>query len=333
VFGFAPITFAVLKVGKLFYYCFVAFFCLFEMSIIVLGELAALGAAFCWAIAPILYRQALFKTNPVSANIVRCVTNAFVMLFLLVALGKVGALTGLPLNVVAIVVVSGVIGLGIGDTLYLLGLKSVGVSVAVPLAATYPLFSLVWATVLLGEPVTALAIAGAVLILVGIWLLSRDKNGQAALSKGRLALTGVAVSLTTAFVWSVSITLMNVAVTMPGVNSIDANYAIITTRIAAMALILLLLAPVIDRNRGFLKMKRKTILLLCLGGLVANAIGWLLMNYSFLNILEAQAVPISSTTPLFSALAGFVLFREKVTVNRVFGAVIIVAGVVLIFLV
>jgi drug/metabolite transporter (DMT)-like permease len=328
-----PITFAVLKFGKLFYFRLAAFFCLFEMGSVGLGEFAALGAAFCWAIAPILYRQALFRANPVSANIVRCVTNASVMLLLLVALGKLGALTSLPLNVVAIVVVSGVIGLGVGDTFYLYGLQSVGVSVAVPLAATYPLFSLVWATFLLGEPVTVLAIAGAVLILVGIWLLSRDKNGQTPLTKGRFALTGVAVSLATAFVWSVSITLMNEAVTMPVVSSLDANYAIITTRVAAMALILMLLAPLIDRNRGFLKMKRKTVLLLCLGGLVANAIGWLLMNFSFLNILAAQAVPISSTTPLFSALAGFVLFREKVTVNRVLGAIIIVAGVVLIFMV
>jgi drug/metabolite transporter (DMT)-like permease len=209
----------------------------------------------------------------------------------------------------------------------------VGVSVAVPLAATYPLFSLVWATFLLGEPVTALAIVGAVLILVGICLLSREKNGKTALVKGRLALTGVAVSLATAFVWSVSITLMDAAVTLPGLNSLDANYAIITTRVAVMALIFILLAPVIDRSRGFLKMKRKTILLLCFGGLVANAVGWLFMNYSFQNILEAQAVPISSTTPLFSALAGFILFRERITIRRVLGAVIIVAGVVSIFMV
>ncbi len=37
------------------------------------------------------------------------------------------------------------------------------------------------------------------------------------------------ISLATAVVWSVSITLMDVAVTMPGVSSFDANYAIITT--------------------------------------------------------------------------------------------------------
>jgi drug/metabolite transporter (DMT)-like permease len=152
-------------------------------------------------------------------------------------------------------------------------------------------------------------------------------------AKGKPALKGVIVSLATAVVWSVSITLMDVAVTTPGVNNIDANYAVITTRIAAMAMFMLALSPALDRDHGFLKMKRSTLIELCVGGLVANGLGWLLMSYSFLNILEAQAVPISSTTPLFSAIAGFVLFHEKMTVNNVLGAIVVVAGIFLIFIV
>jgi drug/metabolite transporter (DMT)-like permease len=57
------------------------------------------------------------------------------------------------------------------------------------------------------------------------------------------------------------------------------------------------------------------------------------MNYSFLNIAEAQAVPISSTTPLFSMLAGFMFFREKLTRNNTLGALLVVLGVVMIFIV
>jgi len=303
------------------------------MSGAILGELAALGAALCWAVSPILYRQALFKTKPLSANIVRCATNAAIMVVLLVAFGWWSSVASLPLGVVAIVIVSGVFGLGLGDTLYLYGLKSAGVSVAVPLAATYPLFSLFWTTVLLGQPVTVTIVSGALVILVGIWLLSRERNGEAALVKGRLALTGAAVSLAAAAAWSVSVTLMGVAVKMPGVNSFDANYAIVTVRIAALAVLFMMFAPLIDRNRGFLKLKRRTIIELTIGGLVANALGWLLMNYSFLNIPQAQAVPISSVTPLFSALAGFLLFREKATVNRVLGAIVVVMGVILIFII
>ncbi len=298
----------------------------------MLGEFAALGAAFCWAVAPILYRQALFKTNPVSANIVRCATNAVVMLLILLALGKWGALASLPLPVVGFVVASGVVGLGVGDTLYMVGLRSVGVSVAVPLAASYPLFSLIWATFLLGQPVTAAAVVGALVIVAGIWLLSRERDSASLSVKGKLALTGVAASLATTVVWSVSITLMDAAVAASNA-SLDANYAMITLRVAAISVFLLLLAPALDKNRGFIKMKRRTVIQLCIGGLVANAAGWFLLNYSFLNIPEAQAVPISSVTPLFSALAGFLWFHEKATLNRVLGAIVIVAGVVLIFMV
>ncbi|HKZ87796.1 MAG TPA: DMT family transporter [Candidatus Bathyarchaeia archaeon] len=302
------------------------------MSEVLLGELAALGAAVSWAVAPILYRRALFKTSPISANIVRCVSNAAVMLLVLFALGKVGALASLPAGVVVVTVASGVVGLVIGDTLYLVGLKSVGVARAVPLAATYPLFSLIWATFLLGQSVTATAVLGAFVILLGIWLLSRERGDSSVHFNRRLVVMGLAASLATAVVWSVSVTLMDVAVSMPGVNSLDANYAVITLRIASMALFLGLLAPLLDRGRGFLKMKRNTAIELCIGGLVANGIGWLLMNYSFLNIVESQAVPISSATPLFSALAGFALFHEKITLNSTLGAVMIVAGIFLIFI-
>ena len=302
------------------------------MSTVILGEFAALGAAISWAVAPILYRRALFKMKPMSANIVRCASNAAVLVVILFAFGKAGAVASLPIEAVIAIVASGVIGLGIGDTLYMVGLNSVGVARAVPLAATYPLFSLVWA-IMLGEPVTPVAVLGAFVILLGIWLLSKERNENAAEAKGKLVFRGVIASLATAVAWSVSITLMNVAVTMTSVNGIDANYAVVTTRIAAIAVFLLVFSPVLDKNRGFLKIKRSTLIELCVGGLVANAVGWLLMNYSFLNILEAQAVPISSTTPLFSAIAGFAFFHEKITVNNTLGAIVVVAGVFLIFMV
>lgn len=300
----------------------------------MLGEFAALGAAISWAVAPILYRKALSGASPVSANIVRCASNAAVLVVVLLALGLTGALASLPVQVIVVVVVSGFVGLGVGDTLYMVGLKSIGVARAVPLAATYPLFSLLWATLLLGEPLTAAAVLGTVVILLGIWFLSRERVDSAVHVHGRLELTGVAVSLLTAVVWSVSITLMDFAVTMPGVvNGLGANYAVVTVRIAGMALVILALAPLLDRERGFLKLGWRTVVLLCVGGLVANGLGWVLMNYSFLNIAEAQAVPISSTTPLFSTLAGFAFFREKLTRDNTLGALLVVAGVVLIFIV
>jgi DME family drug/metabolite transporter len=299
----------------------------------MIGELAALGAAVSWAIAPLLYRKALSNTKPLSANIVRCATNAGVLVAVFLLLGQAGVLATLPLWVIVVVIVSGLVGLGIGDTLYMVALKTIGVSRAVPLATSYPLFSLVWAVFLLGQPLSALALVGAAVILLGIWLLSMEKNGAASGVKRKTVWWGVVAGLATAVAWSVSLTLMDVAVTPQTVSGLSANYALVTVRIAAMAVVLLALAPLLDRDHGFLKISRRTVVLLCIGGLIANGLGWLLMNYSFLNIPETQAVPISSTSPLFAALAGFLFFQEKATLRSILGAVAVVAGIVLIFIV
>jgi drug/metabolite transporter, DME family len=300
----------------------------------MIGELAALGAAISWAIAPLLYRKALTNTNPISANIVRCLTNGFVLVVLLFSLGKAGVLLSLPAWALILTVISGIIGLGVGDTLYMVGLKSIGVARTVPLASTYPLFSLIWVVFLLDQSLSSLSIIGAVSILIGIWLLSKQKsNNLKSDPKNKAMLIGIMASLVTAIVWSISLALMDIVVSESAAIGLDANYALVTLRIAAVALFSLALAGFVDKERGFAKISRKGVLLLCIGGLVANGLGWVLMNYSFLIIPQTQAVPISSTSPLFAALAGLLFFQENLTTRVVVGVLAIVAGSVLVFLV
>jgi DME family drug/metabolite transporter len=298
----------------------------------MIGELAALGAAISWAVAPILYRNALVNTNPISANIVRCVTNGIVLTVFLVVLGLTNVLTSLPPWVLILTIISGIIGLGVGDTLYMWGLKTLGVSRAVPLASTYPLFGLIWAVWLLGQPLSAISITGAFIILLGIWLLSRRNQAEITSPKGKMVLLGVVASLGTAIVWSVSLTMMNVVVSS-SVNCLGINYTIVTLRIDSIAVLLTALSPFIDRGKGFLKISKKAIVVLCAGGLIANGLGWILMNYSFFFTSETQAVPISSTSPLFAALAGFLFFQEKATLSTILGVISIVVGIILIFIV
>jgi drug/metabolite transporter (DMT)-like permease len=296
----------------------------------MIGELAALTAALSWAIAPILYRKALTGTKPVSANIVRSVTNAVVLAVVLLVSGGASVLATLPPWVLAVTVLSGIVGLGLGDTMYMFGLKTLGVSRAVPLAATYPLFSLLWSVMLLGQPLSALAAVGAVVIVFGIWLLSRQKPAMEV--NGKTVLLGILMSLATALFWSIGVTLMDVAVSNAANTTLQADYALVTLRVVIVAFFFLALAPFVDKNRGFLKMKRETVIQLCIGGLIANGLGWLLLNYSFLNIAEAQAVPISSVSPLFATIAGIFLFHEKASTETVLGALAVVSGVCLIFL-
>ena len=120
----------------------------------MIGELAALGASLSWAIAPILYRKALVNTKPISANIVRCATNAGVLVAVLLLFGIAGALDRFA---------DGNHGFGCCQRRNRARNRRhpvhgwAQIRGRIPrssLAATYPLFSLIWATFLLGQPLS-----------------------------------------------------------------------------------------------------------------------------------------------------------------------------------
>jgi len=298
----------------------------------MIGELAALGAAICWTVSAILYKEGLRSLKPISANILRLTSTSILLLICILAIGKIELLTSLPLNIAALATLSGIIGLGLGDTLYMISLKCIGVARAVPITCTYPLFTLLWTASLLNEPIGLQIVLGAVVIVFGIWLLSREKESESNESSRGSLLKGVLAALATAVVWSVSITMMNLAVTLPEMNKLNYAFVINALRVSSIGLLMLILAPLTDRNYSFLKANRKTLVSIISGGVIALALGWFFLAASFLYIPEAQAVPISSTSPLFSAIAGIAFLHEKVTAKIVAGSTLVVVGVFLIFM-
>lgn len=299
----------------------------------MIGELAALGAAICWTVSAVLYKEALLRAKPISANIVRCVCTSVVLVVCLAVMGKFGVLTDLPLYAVVLAGVSGIIGLGFGDTLYMVSLKLIGVARAVPITCIYPLFNLLLAVFLQGETVTLYVVLGTVAIVFGVWLLSQEEEKGTSELQKRVLVKGVASALATAVIWAVSITIINMAVTLPETKSLDHALAINTIRVVAVAVFLLASAPITDRKFRFLKMQRKTLAALISGGIVALALGWFFLTFSFVHTLESQAVPISSTTPLFSTISGIIFLYERVTAKIVAGSILVVVGIFVIFIV
>lgn len=298
----------------------------------MIGELAALGAAICWTVSAVLYKEALLRAKPISANIVRCVCTSVVLVACLVFIGKFGVLMGLPAYAVVLACVSGVIGLGLGDTLYMISLKLIGVARAVPITCTYPLFNLLLAVSLQGETVTLYVILGTVAIVFGVWLISQEETSTSEPQK-KVLVKGVAYALATALVWAVSIAMIDMAVNIPEKRNLDQALAVNTFRVVAVAVFLLASAPITDRKFDFLKMQRKTLVALVSGGIVALALGWFLLTFSFIHTPKSQAVPISSTTPLFSTISGIIFLHERVTGKIVAGSILVVVGIFVIFMV
>jgi len=297
----------------------------------MIGELAALGAAISWTVSALLYGKALQEAKPLSANIIRLTATGVFLIVLLAVLGKFSVLASLRTDTLILAGVSGIIGLGIGDTLYMVSLKSIGVSRAVPITCTYPLFTILWAIFLVGESVTLSVVLGALAIAFGIWLLSREKNRGNEGAEKKFLPKSVAIALATAIIWSIGITMINIAV--HEAPDLEHAYTLNIIRVITAAVLMTAASPIIDKNLGFTRIGRKNVIALITGGIVALGFGWFLLTYSFIYTLEAQAVPISSTTPLFSTFVGATLLHEELTAKGALGSIIIVFGVFLIFLV
>ena len=294
----------------------------------MIGELAALGAALCWTFSAVVYKRALASTPPIPANTVRCLGTSLVLIAVLAFAGRIWVLAELPTHAILLTCASGIIGLGLGDTLYLLSLKTLGVSRAVPITCTYPLFNLVWAYLLAGETITVQVAAGAAVIVAGTWLLSIEKNNGTM--EGKHDLKGVFFAIFTAIAWSVSISMINLAVKKA--QSFEQAYAVNTLRLVAVAVLLTLYSLASRRGLGSFKVGWRNTILLLSGGIIAIGLGWLFLTFSFLHIPESQAVPISSATPLFSALTSVVFLHERVTAKIGLGSFMVVAGIFIIFM-
>lgn len=181
----------------------------------MIGEFAALGAALCWTVSAVLYKEALSRTKPIPANVVRCVCTTMVLVACLAVIGKFEILMDLPLYAAVLAGVSGIVGLGLGDTLYMVSLKLIGVARAVPVTCTYPLFNLLLAVFLQREKVTPQVVLGTFVIVFGVWLLSREKGKGARGPQEKTLVRGMIYALATAVVWAVSIAMINVAMNLP----------------------------------------------------------------------------------------------------------------------
>lgn len=215
--------------------------------------------------------------------------------------------------------------------MFMLSLELIGVSKTVPIVSVYPMFTTFFAVLFFNEPFTSLLLLGTVLIIVGICLVSPERASSSDVTSGVL-FKGVFISLSTALVWSLSIIFMNQALEFSQMAASDSAFVVNTARMAASTLLFLALSPFIDRRFRFMKLKRKTWIILALGGIVGLVFGWVLLAISLSYTEASRAVPISSVSPLFATLIGALFLKEKATVRIFAGAVLIVLGISVMFI-
>jgi len=162
-----------------------------------IGEIFATSTALCWAFAVILFRKSGFEVSPISLNFfkntVACILFALTLLILQTPLN--GDITNYE---IAILVMSGIIGIAIADTLFFLSLNILGASLSAIVDCLYSPFTVLFAFLLLGERISAWDYVGAGFIVSAVFMTSGSPQSSSAeksnLIKGVL-IGAVAMSL------------------------------------------------------------------------------------------------------------------------------------------
>ena len=121
------------------------------------GELAALAASFLWAAASILYSQIGRQITPLRMNLLK---NVLAAGMLIVSLLPGGALFyGVDSFSLILLLISGAVGIGVGDTAYFHALKIIGPRRSLLIMILSPPITGIIALVFLGEQLSVLAFA------------------------------------------------------------------------------------------------------------------------------------------------------------------------------
>ncbi|MEM1666586.1 MAG: DMT family transporter [Nitrososphaerota archaeon] len=178
----------------------------------MLGEMLTLSAALCWAAGANLYKVGLRSMSPIKLNLARSCAAAILLLVFVLVLDKSKYFLLLYTPSAVYLIAASLIGWALGDTLYLISLKHIGVSHAVPLTYSYPLFLVPLSIFVLREQFTPNVAVGTVLIVLAVWLLS----GQKKLQLEGSAKIGFLAGILTAICWALGVTYEIVVHTSSG---------------------------------------------------------------------------------------------------------------------
>ena len=290
------------------------------------GEVLALVSALLWSVASVLMALGSHRLHVLPLNLIRCVVSSVFFWALLPFYGGLEAFRTVPSSAWLWLVVSVLILLVVGDTLYFRSLNLAGVSWAMPVAGINPLWAILLAALFVDEPLTWSLLLGALLVVAGVTLLSRPEmhssNGQdiepAARRKGLL------IALLVSLLWGAGQVTLKPATA--GMHSVVAN------SIRQPLAMFILLA--INLRTGLWKelrhLDRRSWALILLASFVGTGVGTLFFVMAIQTLGAGRTAVITSTSPLLAIPFSMTMLREKPTRWTVAGTFFTTVGVVLV---
>ena len=293
------------------------------------GELAALGTAVSWSIGSNLFAAAGKRMGSMVLNRLRISTACLLLSLALFATQGAAWPTWATPAQMGWLAASGLVGFVFGDTFYFRSLVILGPGRAALLASSGPIFTMLFAALVLKEHPGPLALLGTALTLSGIaWVLRERERGHEAHVEGSVAV-GVMAGILGAVGQAGGYVLSKTAL-RSGIDPLSATLI----RVAAAAVAIWLLATVqraVPATVAALKDRRGAAFMV--GGAIFGPFLGVTLSLTAIRYIDTGvAASITAIYPLFTMLIASRFHGEKLTWRAILGALVAVAGVVVLFL-
>jgi DME family drug/metabolite transporter len=298
----------------------------------MVGDASALGSAFTFTFANAIATVLSHRMGAFPLNGWRAAIGSAIYLVVLTALGDWGTLLQMPLASLLGFIGSTAIGIVPGDILLIMSLRRIGISRAMPISTTYPVFATLMAVLFLREAISLGLIVAMPLVLAGAWLLARPHHSEGQAQPTREARTGsqpswmgASMALGAAILWAVGASTLKPA--LQDANLVAGNFL----RMVTMTLLTLGMGGMRQSISELRQLEDRDRWLLVASGVIQNGLSSFLFVFAIQQAGVARTSVLSATSPLFAVPFGLALLGERLTRARVLGAILCALGAAAVF--
>lgn len=289
------------------------------------GEIAALSAALIWAIASFIYLKLGRRMSPLILNGTKSVL-AILLLFLTLWVLRDNP-SALTRQALLLLMLSGAIGIGIGDTAFFGSINNLGARRALLMESLAPPLAALIAFFFLQETLNAIAWVGIFLTVGGIaWVVM--EQGSATKVRSSHIWRGIGLGLVAAFSQASGAVLSRAALLDSEISTLWSTLI----RLLAGVLVILLWLGRQSEELEDLKWLRspRTFAIVAATAFGSTFLGIWLQQTALKFTAAGVAQSLGATSPLF-ALPLAVWAGERISYRAVIGVIMALAGIWLLF--
>lgn len=290
------------------------------------GELAALSAAFIWAVASVIYTGVGRQLSPLVLNLVKGLIAIVLLIATLLLTGNL--FPTVSFRSLILLLLSGAVGIGFGDTAYFAALNCIGPRRTLVLESLSPPLAAVLALIFLQEQLPPSGWMGIVLTIVGVTWVVLERSRE-AVTPSVLPFRGIVLGLLAAGGQAGGAVMSRAALVGTDINPLWSTFI----RLVGGIIILLIWLGVQRQSIRVLKPLRSPRLFIIVAGtaFISTYLGIWLQQLSLKYAPAGVSQSLSATSPLFVIPIAVIFAGDKVSVRAVLGVLVAIAGVWLLF--